>query len=146
MKQLRGRDSTERQDALFSSFMGAETDPVSQRLCDEAFDVVIEIDALKEKLEIETDEKERKRIDKLLRGLENKITPVAKRAAIAREPMLSRTVLRYFREFNGDTNISRCIRWVRAQGVGKSMQDAAMRTRIKRVFGIIGERGRPRGS
>jgi hypothetical protein len=103
----------------------------------------VKLDALKEKLEAETDEKERRRINAEIRRLNNKITPAVKRAALAREPTLIPLVLQYFRETEGDTNISRCIKWVRARGAGRSMLDAAMRARIKKVFGIEGRRGRP---
>jgi hypothetical protein len=146
MKQLRGPELTGHQIAQVSKMERRETDPRNQRLFDNAFEVVVEIDSRKEELKNATDDKERKRIEKCLRGLENKITPAVKRAAIARELQLIPLVLRYFREFNGDTNISHCIKWVRAQGAGRSMQDAAMRARIKKVFDIKGQRGRPRGS
>jgi hypothetical protein len=109
------------------------------------FNNAVKLDALKEKLEAETDEKERRRINTEIRGLNNKITPAVKRAALAREPMLCPLVLRYFRE-EANTNISRCIKWVRARGAGTSLQDAAMRARIKKVFGIEGRPGRPLGS
>lgn len=146
MKELRGPELTAHQEASILKIMEAKSDPRSERLFAEAFDVATEIEMLREELETETDEKERERINKKLRGLENKITPAVKRAAIVREPMLIPMALQYFRQSNGDTNISRCIKWVRAQGAGKSMQDAAMRVRIKKVFGIAGQRGRPRRS
>jgi hypothetical protein len=146
MKQLRNPDLTKHQKAQVSNLMSAKSNQRSECLFANAFDVAVEMEELRKELETETDEKERKRINRKLRGLENKITPAVKRAAIAREPMLVPLVLQYFRQQNGDTNISRCIKWVRDHGAGKSMQDAAMRARIKKVFGIVGQRGRPRGS
>jgi hypothetical protein len=139
-------DMKQHQIETASTWMSRQTDPRDQSLFDGAFDVVLQRDLLRDKLERETDEKERKKIEKRLRGLDNRITPAVKRAAIEREPKLNALIVQYFRQFNGDTNISRCIRWVRSEGAGKSMQDGAMRARIKQVFGIVGRRGRPRGS
>ena len=127
-------DLTEHQIGIASDWMRQQIDPLQQHLFDKAFDVVLEADLLKEQRETETDEKELKRLDKRLRGLENKITPAVKRAALKREAAIIPLVLQYFRETNGDTNITRCIKWVRSNGAGKSIQDAAMRVRIKQVF------------
>src|SRR5262249_37871434 len=124
------------QAALASAWVTAQADLQTQRRFDDAFDRVLEIDRLNE---------ERGRIDKKIRGLESKITPVAKAAAISREQHLYSTALQYFRETNGDTNVSRCIRYLDERGVGKTIQPGAKRARIRAFFGIAGRRGRPRG-
>jgi hypothetical protein len=123
-----------------------QSDQETQRRFDDGFDHAEEIDRLNKALENETDQKERGRTLKKIRGLESKLTPVAKAAAISREPQFNSTVLQYFRETNGDTNISRVIEHLDKQGVGKTMKPRAKRVRIKAVFGIDGRRGRPRGS
>jgi hypothetical protein len=120
----------------------------TQRQFDDAFDRVLEIDRLKEALENLIDQKGTLARDtpKKIRGLESKLTPVAKAAAISREPHFYSTALQYFRKTNGDTNIARCIKYLDKQGVGKNLQPGAKRVRIKAFFGIVGRRGRPRGS
>lgn len=144
LKELRGPELTERQVVLASEWVKAQADPQTQRQFDDGFDRAVEIDRLNKALENETDQKERGRIAKKIRGLESKITPVAKAAAISREPHFNSTALQYFRETNGDTNISRCIRHLDKRGVGKNIKPGAKRVRIKAFFGIVGQRGRPR--
>jgi hypothetical protein len=150
LTELRGPELTQRQLALASAWAKVQADQETQRQFDDAFDRVLEIDRLNKALENLIDQKERSRDNgrtpKKIRGLESKLTPVAKAAAISREPHFYSTALQYFRETNGDTNISRCIKYLDKQGVGKNIQPGAKRVRIKAFFGIVGRRGRPRGS
>jgi hypothetical protein len=139
---------TRRQRALSSAWAKVQADQETQRQFDDAFDRVLEIDRLNKALENLIDQKGTlaRDIARKIRGLESKLTPVAKAAAISREPHFYSTALQYFRATNGDTNISRCIKYLDKQGVGKKIRPGAKRVRIKAFFGIVGRRGRPRGS
>jgi hypothetical protein len=149
---------TRRQRALASAWAKVQADQETQRQFDDAFDRVLEIDRLKGALENLIDQSGRSRelargneriakwFNRRIRGLESKLTPVAKAAAISRAPHFHSTALQYFRETNSDTNISRCIEYLDKQGVGKNIKPGAKRVRIKAFFGIVGRRGRPRGS
>jgi hypothetical protein len=139
---------TRRQRALASAWAKVQADQETQHQFDDAFDHALEIDRLNKALENLIDQSGRlaRDIARKIRGLESKLTPVAKAAAISRAPHFYSTALQYFRETNGDTNISRCIKYLDKQGVGRNLQPGAKRVRIKAFFGIVGRRGRPRGS
>ena len=73
LKELRGPELTERQVALASAWVKAQADLQTQRQFDDAFDRVLEINSLNKALENETDQEERGRIDKEIRGLKSKL-------------------------------------------------------------------------
>jgi hypothetical protein len=148
------KEPTEHQNASVSELMNARPDRRSEYLYGNAYDVTLDIEALKKKLETETDEQERKRIDAELRGLEDKISPTAKRVAANKNRALVLAALEYFRENGAPSKIAKLIAYLRGRGFDSSSDNSPegrgahamtakkVRDILKDRFGLEGTPGR----
>lgn len=125
---------------------------VDERKYGAAWAVVQEIDNLTEALGAENDPKERSKIQREIRGLENKITPTAKRVAADRNRPLVKAMLRYIRANGAPSNIADLLDWLRDEGFVIAPDNApkpangvtarTVRNVLHDTFGIEGQMGR----